>query len=101
MGKVILFSPVGGTDPISNSNGHDGAMIHCCRVYKPDEVYLYMSKYVLDMESEDNRYTYCLAKLYESLGKTLNYKMIERPDLLEVQEFDFFYDDFKAEIQSV
>ena len=101
MGKIILFSPVGGTDPVSNSNGHDGALIHCCRVYKPDEVYMYMSKYALDMESEDNRYTYCLKKLYESLGKTLNYEMIERPDLVEVQEFDFFYDDFKSEIQKI
>ena len=101
MGRVILFSPVGGTDPISNSNGHDGAMIHCCRVYKPDEVYMYMSKYALDMESEDKRYTYCLTKLYESMGKTLDYKIIERPDLVEVQEFDYFYDDFKSEIQNI
>ncbi len=101
MGRIILFSPVGGTDPVSNSNGHDGALIHCCRVYKPDEVYMYMSKYALDMESEDNRYTYCLTKLNELIGKPLNYKMIERPDLVEVQEFDFFYDDFKAEIQKI
>ena len=101
MGKVILFSPVGGTDPISNSNGHDGALLHCCRVYKPDEIYMYMSKLALDWESEDNRYTYCLSKLYESTGKPLDYKMIERPDLIEVQDFDFFYDDFKAEIQRI
>lgn len=101
MSKVILFSPVGGTDPVSNSNGHDGAMIHCCRVYKPDMVYMYMSKYTLEMESEDNRYTYCLSELYKSFGKALDYKMIERPDLVEVQEFDFFYDDFKEEIQKI
>ena len=101
MSKVILFSPVGGTDPVSNSNGHDGAMIHCCRVYKPDVVYMYMSKYTLEMESEDNRYTYCLSELYKSFGKALDYKMIERPDLVEVQEFDFFYDDFKEEIQKI
>ena len=101
MSKVILFSPIGGTDPVSNSNGHDGAMIHCCRVYRPDEVYLYMSKYALDMESEDSRYTYCLTELYKLLGRTLDYRIIERPDLVEVQEFDFFYDDFKAEIQNI
>lgn len=101
MSKVILFSPIGGTDPVSNSNGHDGAMIHCCRVYKPDVVYMYMSKYTLEMESEDNRYTYCLSELYKSFGKALDYKMIERPDLVEVQEFDFFYDDFKEEIQKI
>lgn len=101
MSKVILFSPIGGTDPVSNSNGHDGAMVHCCRCYKPDEIYLYMSKYALDMEAEDNRYTYCLTKLYETLGKRLNYKKIERPELVEVQEFDFFYDDFKTEINNI
>lgn len=101
MGKVILFSPIGGTDPISNSNGHDGAMLHCCRVYKPDEIYMYMSKYALDCEYEDKRYTYCLNKLYELTGTNLNYKMIERPDLVEVQEFDYFYDDFKTEIHRI
>ena len=39
MGKRILFSPVGGTDPIRNC--HDGSMLHICRHYKPDIVYLY------------------------------------------------------------
>lgn len=29
----VLFSPIGGTDPISNCR--DGAMLHICRVYKP------------------------------------------------------------------
>ena len=98
MGRTILFSPVGGTDPISNSNCQDGALIHTCRVYKPDKIYLYMSKWVLDREAEDNRYTYCLKKLYEKLDKTLDYEIIERPELNEVQDFDFFYDDFKTEI---
>ena len=31
--KKILFSPIGGTDPISNFR--DGAMLHICRIYKP------------------------------------------------------------------
>lgn len=30
----VLFSPIGGTDPISNCR--DGAMLHICRVYKSD-----------------------------------------------------------------
>ena len=30
----ILFSPVGGSDPIKRML--DGPMLHCCRVYKPD-----------------------------------------------------------------
>ena len=101
MGKTFLFSPIGGTDPISNSNCQDGALIHTCRVYKPDKIYLYMSKWVMDREAEDNRYTYCLNRLYEKLDKSLDYEIIERPELNEVQDFDFFYDDYKAEISRI
>jgi len=101
MGRVILFSPVGGTDPISNTNCQDGALLHICRVYKPDVIYMYMSKYVLDCEAEDHRYTYCLGKLYDVLGKELDYSIIDRPALNEVQDFDFFYDDYKTEINRI
>ena len=101
MGRVILFSPVGGTDPISNDNARDGALIHCCRVYKPDKVYLYMSKWTMNNEEEDKRYTYCLAKLYELLNLPLEYERIDRPELEEVQDFNYFYDDFRIEINKI
>ena len=55
MNRTILFTPVGGTDPISSTNGHDGSMLHICRQYKPDEVVLYMSKEMLDFQEQDNR----------------------------------------------
>ena len=101
MGKVILFSPVGGTDPISNDNFQDGAMIHISRFYKPDEIYLYCTSYVIENESKDHRYTYCLSKLYESMKKELNYKIIKRADLDEVYDFDVFYNDFREEITKI
>lgn len=41
MGRKILFSPVGGTDPIKYFK--DGLMLHICRHYQPDVVYLYLS----------------------------------------------------------
>lgn len=44
--QKILFSPLGGTDPISNFR--DGSMLHICRIYKPDIVILYMSKEMYD-----------------------------------------------------
>ena len=50
MNRTILFTPVGGTDPISSTNGHDGSMLHICRQYKPDEVVLYMSKEMKNWE---------------------------------------------------
>ena len=54
MGKRILFSPVGGTDPIKYL--HDGSMLHICRHYRPDEVVLYMSKEIMEKHKKDNRY---------------------------------------------
>lgn len=53
---TVLFSPVGGTDPISNER--DGALLHICRIYKPDIVYLYMSKEMLEFHKKDNRYLF-------------------------------------------
>lgn len=56
--KKVLFSPVGSTDPISNQR--DGALLHIARVYKPDIIYLYLSKEMCELSDKDNRYIYCL-----------------------------------------
>ena len=53
MNQTILFTPVGGTDPISLNNYHDGSILHICRFYKPDKVILYMSKEMLDFQEKD------------------------------------------------
>ena len=52
----ILFSPVGGSDPIKRML--DGPMLHCCRVYKPDIVCLYFTQSMLEYENRDQRYTW-------------------------------------------
>lgn len=46
MAKRILFSPIGTTDPIKNYR--DGSMLHICRKYKPDKVYLYLSAEMME-----------------------------------------------------
>ena len=89
----VLFSPVGGSDPINRML--DGPMLHCCRVYKPDVVYLYMSSKILEYENRDNRYTIAIAKLGEKLNHKFEVIKIERPELIDVQLFDNFYDDFE------
>lgn len=71
MNKKILFSPVGGTDPMSEWNYHDGALLHIARHYKPDEIYLYMSKEILQKHEQDDRYRYCIKKLGERLNHVL------------------------------
>ena len=101
MKQTILFSPVGGTDPISNTNGRDGSLLHICRVYQPDKVILYMSKEILDNQAKDDRYRYCLDRLAQNQGRKMEYEIIERPNLSNVQEFDFFYQDFRRIIARI
>lgn len=88
----ILFSPLGMTDPITHL--FDGSMLHICRVYKPDIVILYMSAEVIAFHEKDNRYVYCINKLSECIEHPIEVHIIKRPKLLEVQEYDVFYDDF-------
>lgn len=59
MEKKILFSPVGGTDPIKYFR--DGSMLHICRHYQPDIVYL--SHEMMEYHRQDNRYVDALKRL--------------------------------------
>lgn len=95
----ILFSPVGKTDPITNY--HDGSLVHICRKYKPEKVYLYLSKEMLNFHSLDNRYCKCLEWLQERENFRCEIHLIERPELVDVQVFDIFYDDFENEVQKI
>lgn len=101
MNQSILFSPVGGTDPISMANYHDGALLHICRYFKPTKVIMYMSKEILDLQEQDNRYLYCLQQLMELQNRTFDIEIIRRPDLTDVQEFDYFYQDFREIIEDI
>lgn len=101
MNRVILFSPVGGTDPIPQTNFKDGSLLHICRVYKPTDVYLYMSAEILKLHEQDDRYMYCLERLAKLQGREMNYQVIARPALCNVQFFDTFYQDFREVIQSI
>ena len=100
-GRVVLFTPVGGTDPISWNNMREGAILQICRKYRPDVVYMYMSAEILEKHKKDNRYLYCLERLEEVIGKKMEYIVIERPELHEVQKFNYFYEDFYEILQSI
>ena len=97
--RKILFSPVGGTDPISNFS--DGSMLHICRVFQPDIIYLYLSKEMCEFHERDNRYIYCLEKLAELLDHKFDIRVIKRPDLIDVFDFDFFYREFEQCIYKI
>lgn len=95
----ILFSPIGGTDPITNFR--DGAMLHITRVYQPDRIILFLSKEMVDFHRKDNRYLFCIEQLGEKLGRKFNVTVIENEDLVEVQRFDYFYQEFRDIIRNV
>ena len=97
--QKILFSPLGGTDPISNFR--DGSMLHICRVYKPDVVFLYLSKEMCEFHKKDDRYLYCIRKLSELIDHKFEVKLIERPELENVYEFDFFYKEFESLLREI
>ncbi len=99
MGKKILFSPIGGTDPIKYL--HDGSMLHICRHYKPDEVVLYMSKEIIEKHRLDNRYVRTIELLGEAINHQFNIRVIEKEDFVDVQKYDIYYDLFRHEIRKI
>ena len=101
MTRKVLFSPVGGTDPISADNCRDGSMLHIARKRLPDAVYLYLSGEMLEKQRLDQRYTRALEKLCAETGRHIECHLIERPKLTEVQNFDVFYWDFRKEILGI
>lgn len=101
MNRTILFSPVGGTDPIHNKNCRDGSMLHIARVYEATDVFLYMSKEILENHKKDNRYFYALEKLAKLQEREIRIKEIARPDLIDVHEYDYYYNDFADIINEI
>lgn len=99
MSKKILFSPIGGTDPIKGFR--DGSMLHICRHYLPDIVYLYLSHEMMEYHREDNRYIDAIERLGIHLSHKFEVKLIERDDLIDVQQYDIFYQDFREEIRKI
>lgn len=96
MSRKVLFSPIGGTDPIKYMR--DGSMLHICRHYKPDIVYLYLSHEMMEYHRKDNRYVDAIERLGTHLGHEFDVCLIERDELINVQQYDVFYHDFREEI---
>ncbi len=101
MNRVVLFSGVGGTDPMHESNKQDGSMLHICRYYHPNEIYLYVTAQMQDLKRDELCKKY-IFKLYEQ-------KQLEAPrincfladDNVKVEEFDEFYQIFFRHIKNI
>ncbi len=99
MNNTILFSPIGGHDPIANF--HDGAMLHISRKYRPTKIYMYLSKEMIERKDLDDRYKYSVNRLREVAGFETQIIEIERKDLKDVHLFDIFYHDFEQIISEI
>lgn len=99
MKEYVLFSPIGGTDPISNC--YDGALLHICRVYTPKSISLYLSGEICEKHEMDNRYLASLDYLSESLGVEWDVQPNLHPEHWEVHQFDVIIPIFHKEIRSL
>lgn len=99
MAKKVLFSPVGGTDPIKYLR--DGSLLHICRHYQPDIVYLYLSHEMMEYHRKDNRYVDALNRLGTYMNHHFEVRLLERDGLIDVQQYDVFYRDFREEIRKI
>ena len=90
--KYVLFSPIGGHDPMGNFS--DGPMLRICRVYKPQKVYLFFSKEMWAHRNQDDRYNYCLDRLCDELNIKIEREELFDETLTEVHLFDEFQQTF-------
>ena len=59
----VLFSTLGMTDPIKND--YDGPLLHIMRHYRPQRVYLFMTKRICELADKDDRYRVQVVRLCE------------------------------------
>ncbi|MCI9458737.1 MAG: hypothetical protein HFE44_17505 [Oscillospiraceae bacterium] len=89
----ILFSPIGGHDPIATDR--DGSMLHICRKYHPEVVVLYLSAEIARYHRRDDRYRAAIRLLAEREHFSPEIRIEERPQLENVQVFDFFLQEYR------
>ena len=76
-------------------------MLHICRQYLPDKVYLYLSGEMCEEHEKNDPYLYCIHQLEEHTDHHIETEVILRPDLTEVQVFDSFVEEFRSILKTI
>lgn len=100
----VLFTCVGKSDPLTifeNNVIYDAAYMQIARYHCPDKIYFYMSKEICEFDEIDNRYEKSIMLLNRHLNTKIETHKIKRPELIDVQRFDEFYDDFENIINEI
>lgn len=93
LGKRVLFSPVGTTDPVRG--GFDGGMLHIVRHYKPNKVYLYYTEEMKKRDQDDNKCERAINYLDKDIDVVKIFGSIEPFD------FDGFITEFNKILNSI
>ena len=98
----VLFSNVGMSDPMTifkdkDDGVFDSAILHIVRYYRPDKIYLFMSKEICEFDELDNRYE----RSIHLLDKNIKVYKIKKNQLCDVQRFDSFYDEYEKNIEDI
>lgn len=97
--KYVLFSPVGTHDPVGivdkDGKPSEGPMLHIIRHYKPEVVYLYITK---ELNYNDNRYEKAIKKFNPACEVV---KIISELDKDDVNNYDAFMSDFRKYITEI
>lgn len=96
---MILFSPVGKADPITQLG--DGPMLHIVRHYSPNKVVLFLSPEMLECQNQDERYTESIKKLVESTSRPLPEIEIIESDWQEAHRFDYYIEVFEKHLSEL
>ncbi len=88
MSKKVLLTFVGNTDPTRGQ--HDGPIIHICRYYKPEKIYLILTK---EMEERDEEpYNIYERAIKENL-KNYNPEIIRiKTGIKDAHHFDIYFE---------
>lgn len=96
--KYVLFSPVGTHDPVGvpdeDGKASEGSMLHIIRHYKPEIVYLYITK---ELDYKDNRYKKAIKKFHPSCEVIEKFSELDEDD---ANNYDAFI-DFKKYIKEI
>lgn len=97
--KYVLFSPVGTHDPVgvvdNDGKPSEGSMLHIIRHYKPEVVYLYITK---ELNYNDNRYEKAIKKFHPNCKVE---KILSKVPENKVHSYDAFINDFKKTIDEI
>lgn len=92
--NTILFAPIGTSDPVRDA--YDGPMLHIVRHYKPNKVYLFFTKSMLEIEQGDQRFTKAIKLLDEHIQIECISTNIEDPSNIES-----FIDTYRKILQDI